>query len=196
MQLRIVLNEQFKTAGKSPKLSVFLNSKRFIYLSMKKILLWAAAGLILSCQTQQSSPPVDSTSLSTEEKVDSTNIKQFFNSALTQGKSYEWLRDLTQNIGGRLSGSPEAQKAVEWGERVMKEVGLDSVWLQPVMVPHWVRGEKEKAYYTVNGKKKDVPVCALGFSIATPSNGITAEVIEVKGLDEAVALGDKMKGKI
>ena len=45
------------------------------------------------------------------------------------------------------------QKAVEWGEKVMKEVGLDSVWLQPVMVPHWVRGEKEVANYTVNGTK-------------------------------------------
>lgn len=163
---------------------------------MKKILIWVfAAGLISACQNPTSSP-TDSISLSAEEKVDSTNIKQFFNKALTKGKSYEWLRDLTQNVGGRLSGSPEAQKAVEWGERVMKEVGLDSVWLQPVMVPHWVRGEKETAHYTVNGKKQDVAICALGFSIATPKNGITAEVIEVKGLDEAVALGDKMKGKI
>ncbi len=163
---------------------------------MKKLLLWAlVAGFIYSCQSPKGSPS-DSKILSSEEKIDSTNIKQIFNSALTEGKSYEWLRDLTQNVGGRLSGSPEAQKAVEWGERVMKEVGLDSVWLQPVMVPHWVRGEKEEAYYTVNGKKNDVPICALGFSIATPKNGVTAEVIEVKSLEEAEALGDKMKGKI
>ena len=78
----------------------------------------------------------------------------------------------------------------------MKEVGLDSVWLQPVMVPHWVRGEKEEAYYTVNGTKKEVPICALGFSVATPKNGIRAEVIEVKSLEEAEQLGDQMKGKI
>lgn len=158
-------------------------------------MLWVAAGLICSCQTQPSSP-VDLTTLSTEEKIDSTNIKQIFNSALTDGKSYEWLRDLTQNIGGRLSGSPEAQQAVEWGEKVMNKVGLDSVWLQPVMVPHWVRGEKEQAYYTVNGQKKNIPICALGFSIATPISGITAEVLEVKSLEEAEKLGDKMKGKI
>ena len=78
----------------------------------------------------------------------------------------------------------------------MKEVGLDSVWLQPVMVPHWVRGKKEEAYYTSKGQKKNVPICALGFSIATPSDGVTAEVIEVKSLEEAEALGDKMNGKI
>ena len=162
---------------------------------MRKFIVLVISGFILSCQPRENTIK-NHTSLSAEEKVDSTNIKQFFNSALTQGKSYEWLRDLTQNIGGRLSGSPEAQKVVEWGEKVMKEVGLDSVWLQPVMVPHWVRGEKEEAYYTVNGTKKEVPICALGFSVATPKNGIRAEVIEVKSLEEAEQLGDQMKGKI
>ena len=162
---------------------------------MRKFIVLVISGFILSCQPRENTIK-NHTSLSAEEMVDSTNIKQFFNSALTQGKSYEWLRDLTQNIGGRLSGSPEAQKAVEWGEKVMKEVGLDSVWLQPVMVPHWVRGEKEEAYYTVNGTKKEVPICALGFSVATPKNGIRAEVIEVKSSEEAEQLGDQMKGKI
>lgn len=163
---------------------------------MKKLLLLAIAStLVIACETKPTNT-TNSTALSTEEKVDSTSIKQFFNTALTEGKSYEWLRDLTQNVGGRLSGSPEAQKAVEWGEKVMKEVGLDSVWLQPVMVPHWVRGEKEEAHYTVNGEKKDVPICALGFSIGTPKSGITAEVIEVTSLEEAEKLGDQMKDKI
>ena len=151
--------------------------------------------LFFSC-VQKQEKTIISDALSAEEIKDSTNIKQLFDSALTEGKSYEWLRDLTQNIGARLSGSEGAQKAVEWGEKLMKEVGLDSVWLQPVMVPHWVRGEKEIANYTVNGKQKNVAICALGFSIATPSEGITAEVIEVKSLDEARALGSKMKGKI
>ncbi len=164
---------------------------------MKRAMLLALVTVfIVACNPKKDSKTTVAKTLSNQEKVDSTNIKHFFNSALTEGKSYEWLRDLTQNIGGRLSGSPEAQKAVEWGEALMKEVGLDSVWLQPVMVPHWVRGEKEKAYYTVNGKKQDVPICALGFSIATPKSGITAEVIEVKSLKEASELGEKAKGKI
>ena len=151
--------------------------------------------LIFSC-VQKQEKGIISDKLSAEEKQDSANIKKLFDSALTEGKSYEWLRDLTQNIGGRLSGSLEAQKAVEWGEKLMKEVGLDSVWLQPVMVPHWVRGEKEIANYKVNGIEKNVPICALGFSIATTSEGILAEVIELKSLEEAKALGSKMKGKI
>jgi hypothetical protein len=162
---------------------------------MKKLLLLITFSIfVASCNTKSKQKITQG--LSSEEKIDSTHIKTLFNSVLKEGKSYEWLRDLTQNIGGRLSGSSEAAKAVVWGEKIMNEVGLDSVWLQPVMVPHWVRGEKEIATYTTQGKQKNVPVCALGFSIATPTNGITAEVIEVKSLKEATALGAQMKGKI
>jgi hypothetical protein len=163
---------------------------------MKKLLLLFLSSILLISCNQKQEKPIDNTQFSAEEKIDSTKIKTLFNTALTEGKSYEWLRDLTQNIGGRLSGSPEAEKAVIWGEGLMKEVGLDSVWLQPVMVPHWVRGEKEVANYAINGVQKNVPICALGFSIATSKEGVLAEVIEVKSLEEATALGDKMKGKI
>jgi len=124
---------------------------------MKKILyLIFVSFFISSCNTKSNQKVTQY--FSTEEKIDSTKIKSLFNSVLKEGKSYEWLRDLTQNIGGRLSGSPEAAKAVVWGEELMNSVGLDSVWLQPVMVPHWVRGEKEIATYTTNGKQKNVPI--------------------------------------
>ena len=162
---------------------------------MKKILLLISISLfIVSCTTKTEKKIAED--LSSEEKIDSTNIKTLFNSVLKNGKSYEWLRDLTQNVGGRLSGSPAAAKAVVWGEELMNQIGLDSVWLQPVMVPHWVRGEKETARYAINGIKKEVAICALGFSVATPKTGILAKVIEVKSLEEAKALGAKMKGKI
>ena len=163
---------------------------------MKKILLLLSVSLLIISCNQKQEKPIDNNKLSSEEKIDSTNIKTLFNSALTDGKSYEWLRDLTSNIGSRLSGSEGAAKSVIWGENLMKEIGLDSVWLQPVMVPHWVRGEKEIATYTTNGVQKNVPICALGFSVATPKSGVLAQVIEVKSLEEAKALGAKMEGKI
>ena len=111
---------------------------------MKKIVfLIFVSFFVSSCKTKSNQKVTQN--FSSEERIDSTNIKSLFNSVLRDGKSYEWLRDLTQNIGGRLSGSPEAAKAVVWGEKLMNTIGLDSVWLQPVMVPHWVRGEKEIA---------------------------------------------------
>lgn len=163
---------------------------------MKKLSIFFLFAILVIACNEKNETKTTSTELTAEERIDAANIKKIFDTALTQGKSYEWLRDLTSNIGGRMSGSPEAALAVKWGERVMRETGLDSVWLQPAIVPHWVRGEKEVAYYITNGKKFDMAVCALGSSIATPKNGITAEVIEVKSIKEAEALGAKAKGKI
>ncbi len=157
------------------------------------ILTLIIAFTIISCTEKKADKTVET---STINKQDSTQIKTVFDASLTEGQAYEWLRDLTQNIGGRLSGSPEAQQAVEWGEQLMKDQGFENVRLQAIMVPHWVRGEKEKAFYKIGNELRDVPVCALGGSIATPNQGITAEVIEVKSLEEAIAKGEELRGKI
>ncbi len=127
---------------------------------------------------------------------DSIQIKHIFDYTLRQGEAYEWLRDLTQNVGHRLSGSPQAEKAVAWGKELMEEQGFDNVWLQPVMVPHWVRGEKETAYFTTHGKKKPVPIIALGGSVSTPKEGVKGKVIEVESIEHLKAIGDQVKDKI
>lgn len=123
-------------------------------------------------------------------------IKGIYKSALTNGKCYNWLDHLSNQIGSRLSGSANAEKAVLYTKEQMETLGFDKVFLQEVMVPKWVRGEKETAYIIDNKTKINVPICALGGSIATAKNGLTAEVVEVHGLDELAALGDKLKGKI
>lgn len=132
-------------------------------------------------------------------QTDSAMFKKIFNEALINGKSYSDLDYLTNKIGGRLSGSPEAQQAVEWAFKAMKEAGADTVYLQECMVPHWVRGEKESAQVnsSLTQKSKVIPICALGGSIATPAQGITAKVIEVKSFEELAKLGkEKVEGKI
>ncbi|MFI5136571.1 MAG: M20/M25/M40 family metallo-hydrolase [Sphingobacteriales bacterium] len=112
-------------------------------------------------------------------------------------KCYSNLHDLCKNIGPRLSGSANAQKAVEWSKKLMDSYGFDRVFLQEVMVPHWVRGQKEQCII-INGKSRiPLAVTALGMSVATPANGITADVIEVHSLKELDALGEAgIKGKI
>lgn len=148
--------------------------------------------VLFSFNNEKSSKQIQKTT----DNTDSVTIKQLFNTALTNGQCYQWLNVLSNDIGGRLSGSPEAQQAVEWGEKLMKELNFDKVWLQPVMVPHWVRGKKEEAYFTVGNTKFNIPICALGGSIATSENGVTGEVIEVQSIEEAENLGEKLRGKI
>ena len=131
------------------------------------------------------------------QNTDSVTIRKIYNEALSNGKSYEWLRHLTKQIGPRLSGSAGAQKAVDWTKQVMEKEGFDRVFLQDVMVPHWVRGAKEEAFIHIGKQKTPVPIAALGGSVATPQKGVEAEVIEVKSFPELRALGaDKVKGKI
>ena len=115
---------------------------------------------------------------------------------LTELRAFTMLTELTGTIGSRISGSPQAAKAVEWGKKTMLQCGFDSVYLQPVMVPRWVRGSVEHAWILDGKKEIPLTICALGGSIATPKKGITAEVIEVHSLEEVKNLGEKAKGKI
>lgn len=124
------------------------------------------------------------------------SLKAIYNSALTQSKCYSWLDYLSNTIGPRLSGSANAEKAVQYTKSELEKLGFDKVYLQEVMVPKWLRGGKETAYIQIEKNKITVPVCALGGSIATPKNGITAEVVEVKSIEELEKIGDKLKGKI
>jgi hypothetical protein len=132
------------------------------------------------------------------EKEDVATIKQIFDTALTSGKAHDWLRFLSLQIGGRLSGSVEAEQAVDYTKTELEALGLDRVYLQPVMVPKWVRGAPEFAYIeTTPGVTTTVPITALGGSIATSSMGLKAGVVEVKSLDELEQLGRaKIEGKI
>lgn len=129
---------------------------------------------------------------------DKTILRSIYTQSLTNGKSYQWLDHLSNQIGGRLSGSYNAERAVEYTKAELEALGLDKVWLQPVMVPKWVRGAPEYAYIESEpGKTKTVNICALGGSVATNTTGLKANVIEVKTFEDLALLGkDNIEGKI
>lgn len=136
--------------------------------------------------------------LNTFSQTDAEIIKKIYQTSLTNGKSYDWLNHLSNQIGSRLSGSLGAERAVAYTKEELEKLGLDKVWLQPVMVPRWVRGAKEYAYIeTVPGKTNTVNICALGSSVPTPALGIKAHVVEVTSFEDLKTLGkEKIAGKI
>jgi carboxypeptidase Q len=111
------------------------------------------------------------------------------------GKAYANLRELT-TIGPRLSGSEGAAKAVEWAKRKMESNGFEHVTLQPAMVPHWTRGDVERATVISTLHPTSLKVTALGPSVGTPQEGVQAGVVEVHSLDEVEKLGPAVRGKI
>jgi len=135
---------------------------------------------------------------SNAQSDDSTSIKVLADEILSHGKAYDNLRYICKKIGPRLSGSVNAQKAVEATAKMLKEAGADTVYLQPCRVPHWERGAKETGYIQMAaGKKYNLNLCALGNSVGTGKSGITGAVVEVKSIEEIHQLGESvLDGKI
>ena len=114
--------------------------------------------------------------------------------ALNSASAYEVLAHLTDRIGPRLSGSRNAERAVRWTTQQFQKWGI-SVRNEKVMVPRWVRGAERARLVSHNNQR--LVLTTLGGSVATPADGLTAEVIEVRSLDELPGLGrSKIAGKI
>jgi len=161
---------------------------------MKKLILFV---LILSasvfCQTPNPTPLLYSEkTLSDMEKIQQASLQSDY--------AYRQVGFLTNNIGPRLSGSPQAQRAVEYVAEEMRKLGLE-VRLQKLTVPHWMRGEERGELVEwrgmAQGTSQKIVMTALGGSVATAASGLTAEVVVVESFDELNKLGAKaVAGKI
>src|SRR6266481_6603417 len=116
-----------------------------------------------------------------------SELKQLQQAALESDYAYRQVAHLANNIGPRLSGSAQARKAVEYVSSELKAIGCE-VQLEKVIVPHWVRGEETAALIEFPGQAQNTTqklvLCALGGSVATPPEGIAADVITVRNFDE------------
>ncbi len=132
------------------------------------------------------------------QQNDSMMLNRIFAEIMVNGKAYDNLRSLCKQVGPRLSGSDNAEKAIQLTASMLKIAGADTVYLQPCKVPHWVRGSQESANMLLSdGTRQSMRLCALGNSSGTPSAGISGKVIEVSSLEELSVLGEKgIKGKI
>lgn len=132
-----------------------------------------------------------------QAKEDSIQFAKISTEILNKGKAYNELRELTKNIGHRLSGSASYEKAVTWAEQKLRDAGADKVWLQEVMVPVWVRGKESLQIKTSNGKWKSLKMLSLGNSEGTGGKDISGEIIMVRSMEEYDKLSpEQVKDKI
>jgi len=127
-------------------------------------------------------------------------LEKLRDAAMTDPYALNELKHLTNNIGPRIAGSPQAQTAVEYVAAEMRALGAQ-VTLEKAMVPHWVRGTETGELLSwpgmAPGTKQKIVLTALGGSVATPAEGITAEVVVVDNWQELASLqAGAAKGKI
>lgn len=161
---------------------------------MVAVLLILSAGGPAALMAQPQTAPVEF-----DQKLIG-EIRKIQSAALQSDYAYRQLAHLSNNIGPRLSGSAQAQAAVEYTAAELRKLGLE-VKLEKVMVPHWVRGEETGALVEYRGMARGttqkIVLTALGGSVATPKDGLTAEVVVVNTFDELRALGrDRVAGKM
>lgn len=130
---------------------------------------------------------------------DALFISKIHDIALTEGRSYEWLTQLCTQFPGRIAGSQNDRNAAQWAMQELKKLSGVQASLQSCDANYWRRGDLEQAIMMTEGNKKmeTLKILSLGNAVGTPEGGITAEVIEVKSLDEVEKLGrEKVQGKI
>jgi carboxypeptidase Q len=114
--------------------------------------------------------------------------------ALADSSAWNRLARLTDTFGPRLSGSPSLERAIDWIIAEMKRDGLENVRGEPVMVPHWVRGEESARL--ISPRATDLHMIGLGRSVGTKKEGITAPVMVVSSFDDLTRRAPEAKGKI
>jgi Zn-dependent M28 family amino/carboxypeptidase len=170
------------------------------------VLLKFCAFLLTGCVCFAQSPFRDrmaallnpSTGAWNEQQI--ANMEKLRDAALSDRYALTELRHLTDNIGPRLSGSAQASAAVEYVAAEMRALGAE-VQLEKTTVPHWVRGAETGALTKwpgqAPGTTQKIMLTALGPSVATPPDGVTAPVIAVDSFDELRRLpAGAVKGKI
>ncbi len=147
----------------------------------------ALGAAITALTAQQGAPPdwLESYREPARRLIDESTSTRF---------AWERLAELGDTFGHRLSGSDGLAAAIRWTAEQMKKDGLENVRLDPVKVPHWVRGA-ESAHIVSPGRHA-LAMLGLGNSIGTPAGGIEAELLVVRSFHELDSSGDRARGRI
>ncbi len=169
---------------------------------MRKIFILSAAALALAACSASTDAPIGPTDSSntTQEKNKSSLGKRgkqaqtLIDSALNGRQGYDITESLTTEVGARLAGTEAEERARDWAIEKFKSIGLENVRVEPFTIPGWERGIETASI--ISPYPQDLAITALGYSVATPANGIEAEVVyfsELKALQDTT---QDLTGKI
>lgn len=164
----------------------------FVIVSALFITQAALAQVSASAAPPVGGMPAVAGPLSAKYKADAARLLK---AAANDEDGYTALTYLCDHVGKRLSGSPQLNTAVEWAADLMRKAGLQNVMVQPVTVPHWVRGNESAAI--MSPVAKPLHMLGLGMSVGTPPVGITAKALFVPSFAALDAMtSEQVTGKI
>lgn len=158
----------------------------------RTITVFFSTTILLAC-AQTSTPEVKQAPK--QDIVQQTVLAKAQKAASKSPLAFEIVSDLTTEVGPRIAGSTGDKRAVAWAENKFAQLGFDRIYKQPVRVRNWERGFADAT--VTSPTKMPLTITALGGSIATPNDGIQAQVIRVdslKALTETPV--EKVQGKI
>jgi hypothetical protein len=108
----------------------------------------------------------------------------------------ENLRRLTDEIGGRVTGTPQMAKAIEWGVAAFHAAGIDVHREKYTLPVTWSEGETRLEL--LGPVKFPVRLISEGWSPATPAGGIESTVVDIGygNEDDLARAGGSIKGAI
>ena len=155
---------------------------------MSNRIMMIIAGVLIGASCSSNIPPV----INNSTLLDKTDVIR--KTALSDTIAFHRLAELCDTFGHRISGSQNLEDAIDWILAEMKTDGFENAHGEPVMVPHWVRGNEELRL--LEPWEENLAILGLGGSIATPEEGITAEVMVVSDFEELAIRKDEVPGKI
>jgi len=121
-------------------------------------------------------------------------VERIIAAALADDHAHDRLGELCDVVGPRLSGSENMSRGIDWAVAHLRADGLDDVRAEPVMVPHWVRGNESAL--VIEPWRHSLPMIGLGGSVGTRDGGIEADLLVVSDFDELEARADEAAGRI
>jgi len=168
---------------------------------MRKTLILATALSISACDPKIGTPVASTETGSETAKPISVNLnkrtkeaKGLMQTALAGTQGYDITESLTTEVGPRLAGTEAEARARDWAVAKFKSIGLENVRIEPFTIPGWERGEETASI--ISPYPQNMFITSLGYSVATPSNGVEAEVVYFSELDALKKTTQDLTGKI
>jgi carboxypeptidase Q len=153
-------------------------SKRSPSIRKDAVLFFSAALILAGAAALHLHAAQRRAEASATDDAEQGRLEAIAGAGMVGSHTFNYLADLSDGIGARVTGSPEAKRAIDWGVATMKSIGLENVHAESWQLWRgWTRGSAEAEL--LSPIHRSLLVDSMGWVGSTPAGGADANVIEV-----------------